>query len=56
MKKYVVMGTWEGLEDSYTEEYTGIEHDTREQARQELIKAKTDINYCSFFIKEIERR
>ena len=55
MTKYVVMATWYGVEDAYLEEYSGIRHDTREEARKELIKAKEDINYDNFTIKEITK-
>ena len=56
MTKYVVMATWYGVEDAYSEEYSGIRHDTREEARKELIKAKEDINYDNFTIKEVTKR
>ena len=52
--KYVVMGIWYGVEDEYTEEYSGIRHDTREEARKELIEARQDVNYANLFIKEVE--
>lgn len=52
-KKYVVMATWYGVEDTYTEEYSGERHDTREAARKELIEAKEDINFDNFYIKEV---
>lgn len=51
-KYYVVMATWDGIEDSYTEEYSGIHHVTIEAARTELLAAKTDINYATFYIDE----
>lgn len=51
--KYVVMATWYGVEYDYSEEYSGVRHETREAARQELIEAKEDINYDDFYIKEV---
>lgn len=53
MNYYVVMATWYGIEDPYSEEYSGIRHETREAARKELIEAKEDINYDDFYIKEV---
>ena len=50
---YVVMATWYGVEDAYSEEYSGIRRETREEARKELIDAKQDINYDNFYIKEV---
>lgn len=55
MTKYVVMATWYGVEDAYSEEYSGIRHNTREEARKELIEAKEDINYDNFTIKEVTK-
>lgn len=52
--QYVVMATWYGIEDPYSEEYSGIRHNTREEARAELIEAKNDINYDNFFIIEVK--
>lgn len=54
MKYYVVMATWYGVEDAYSEEFSGIRHKTRESARKELIEAKEDINFDNFTIKEVE--
>lgn len=53
-KYYVVIATWYGIEDAYPEEYSGIRHETREAARQELIEAKDDINWDGFYIKEVQ--
>ena len=52
-KYYVVVATWYGIEDAYPEEYSGIHHKTREEARKELIEAKEDINFDNFYIKEV---
>ena len=54
MKGYIVMATWYGIEDPYSEEYTGTIHTSREAARKELIEGKEDINYDDFWIKEVE--
>ena len=48
MKGYIVMATWYGIEDPYSEEYTGTIHTSREAARKELIEGKEDINYDDF--------
>lgn len=57
MKKYIVMCTWYGVEgDEYTDEYTGTEHSTREEARKELIEAKQiDIEGNTYSIREVNR-
>ena len=50
---YKVMISWEGIEDTYTEEYDGVEYETREEARKVLIQAKkNDIEGNVYFIKE----
>ena len=58
MKGYKVMCSirctdYDGQYDCYTEEYSGIIHSTREEARAELINAKNDINIDALYIKEV---
>ena len=56
MKGYVVEGIWYGLcEEEYTERYSGIIHETRSDARIELIDAQLDQNYDSYRIVCVER-
>lgn len=57
IRKFVVMATYQGIFDDWTEEWTGIEHETREAARSELIRAKNDTNIEKyvFTIKEVLR-
>ena len=53
-KKWVVMVSWEGLYDTYTEEYSGEYHDTWADAHQELVDAhERDIEGNIFTIKEV---
>ena len=40
-------------EDCYEEEYTGVRHATRAEARKELMQAISDFNYDGCFIKEV---
>ena len=60
MKGYKVMVSmyFPACDDCFTEEYSGVVHAKREDARQELIKAKrNDININpetdSFYIQEV---
>lgn len=46
MNKWKVMVYWEGIEDTHTEEYDGVEYDTREEARKVLIEGNI------YFLKE----
>lgn len=53
-KQYVVIGIWYGVEgNSYEEWYSGIIHETRSDARRELINAQFDHNYASYRIEEV---
>lgn len=53
MNKWKVMVYWEGIEDTYIEEYDGVEYDTREEALKVLIEAKNnDIEGNIYFLKE----
>ena len=54
MKHYIVIACWEGIDDTYSEEYSGIRHTTREDARRELVDAKkNDIEGNAYWIKEM---
>ena len=53
MNGFKVMVSWEGIEDTYTEEYDGVVYASRDQARRVLIEAKkNDIEGNVYFIKE----
>ena len=55
MKKYIVMASWEGITDTYEDEYSGIQHNSRSEARAELIEAKKkDIDGNTYYIAEKE--
>lgn len=54
MKHYIVIASWDGIEDTYDEEYFGIRHTLREDARKELVEAKkNDIEGNVYWIKEM---
>ena len=56
MKGYIVEAIWYGLyEEEYTEWYSGTIHQTRSDARIELIDAQNDHNYDSYRIVCVER-
>jgi hypothetical protein len=56
MKGYIVEAIWYGLyEEEYTEWYSGTIHETRSDARIELIDAQRDQNYDSYRIVCVER-
>lgn len=56
MKGYIVEAIWYGLfEEEYTEWYSGIIHETRSDARIELIDAQRDQNYDSYRIVCVNR-
>ena len=53
MNGFKVIVSWEGIEDTYTEEYDGVLYESREAARKVLIEAKkNDIEGNVYFIKE----
>lgn len=54
MNGFKVMFSWEGIEDTYTEEHDGVLYESREAARKVLIEAKkNDIEGNVYFIKEV---
>lgn len=55
MKNYVVMAIDDYSMDAYAEEYSGIKHETREKAHEELINSKSfaNLNGYSLYIKEV---
>lgn len=56
MKGYIVEAIWYGLYDEpYTEWYSGTIHETRSDARIELIEAQKDRNFDSFRIVTVDR-
>lgn len=57
MEGYIVEAIWYGLyEEEYTEWYSGIVHETRSDARLELIDAQKDNNFDNYRIVSINRR
>ena len=54
MKGYMVMLSWEGINDTYEDEFDGVVYATREEARRVLIRAKqNDIEGNLYYIKEV---
>ena len=43
-----------GYDDTMSGEYTGIAYDSREAARVEFMKAKSDCNVCCAWIEEVD--